>query len=218
MAWEEDFLNGIGAPITSENINFVNDWNAHEGNLAGASGLGINNPFNTTLAGFGGVSVNSAGVKSYPSLAEGIQATIQTLRSGAQYGYNTIIQALQSGNPWNFAGPLQGPLGTWGTGGGFVVNDAGKQITNPVSGGTGASGPAQPGSGGGTVTVSPCQDWSIAGATLPGTHIFCAVGLFFQQGGWGKILLTLLASGLIIGGGIIYVRGDMPKMPVPVPA
>lgn len=46
--WIGGILSGIGAPGSNNNVNKLNAWNYCEGNLPGASALGLNNPFNIT--------------------------------------------------------------------------------------------------------------------------------------------------------------------------
>jgi len=114
--WITAILTGLGAPNTANNQAKLNAWNACEGNLGGHSGLGINNPFNTTLNCCGALgSVNSAGVKSYPSLTAGISATLQTLQSGGHYA--AIVQNLKSdGSKSAFAAAVgSSPWGTSGS-------------------------------------------------------------------------------------------------------
>jgi hypothetical protein len=83
------------------------------------------------------------------------------------------------------------------------------------SAGAGVTSGAPPSS---APTASNCQDWQLPGGiTLAGTHIFCSVGNFFAAGGWGKLLLSIVGAGLIIGGSLVYFKGDLPKaVPVPV--
>src|SRR5215472_7921960 len=46
--WAGGILLGLGAPCSGNNMAKCLAWNACEGNLAGHSELGINNPFNIT--------------------------------------------------------------------------------------------------------------------------------------------------------------------------
>jgi hypothetical protein len=123
--WISGILQGLNAPVSNNNINKLNAWNACEGNLSGHSGLGINNPFNTTLDFGGGTSVNSAGVKSYPTLTIGIQATVQTLQSAR---YQAIVSNLQSdGDFGTFAAAVgASPWGTSGT----CIAGSGSQVVS----------------------------------------------------------------------------------------
>lgn len=112
--WQQSILAGIGAPQTANNIAKLTTQNQCEGNLAGQSGLPINNPLNTTLDFGGGVSINSAGVKAYPTLAVGIQATVETFNNTA--AYQALKQNLvDDGSGADYAALLTA-AGTWTSG------------------------------------------------------------------------------------------------------
>jgi len=94
-------------------------WNACEGNLAGHSGLGINNPFNTTLQCCNQAGVaNSAGVAIYPSITQGVQATLQTLQ-GTRYA--AIVKNLQNDGSFSAFASAVGSSG-WGTSGSCIAS------------------------------------------------------------------------------------------------
>lgn len=116
--WQAQILAGLGAPNTDNNQKKLTAWNACEGNLGGHSGLGINNPFNTTLNCCGTTgSVNSAGVKAYPTITAGVQATVQTLQSSFYIG---IVRNLMSdGSGANFAAAVG--TSPWGTSGSCIA-------------------------------------------------------------------------------------------------
>lgn len=102
----------LNIPMSQANIQFFEAWQKAEGGGAGADGDAHYNPFNTTESAPGATSINSAGVKSYTSLQEGVQATAKTLVNG---DYNKIIKALQSGN--SAMADAQAEAATpWGTG------------------------------------------------------------------------------------------------------
>lgn len=124
-SWQTNILTGLNAPTDQNSINKMTAWNACEGNDAGKSGLGINNPFNTTLDYGGGVSVNSAGVKSYPTLAIGIQATLQTLQASR---YSAVVQNLQKGGTNGAFANAVGSSG-WGTSGSCISNALNAGVT-----------------------------------------------------------------------------------------
>lgn len=109
-------LHGLGAPDTPANRASLAAWMARE--EPSADWAHWNNPFNTTLDAPGASSQNSVGVKAYPSLSAGLQATIDTLDSGA---YNAIILALRSGNGLigNSSPQVADELATW-SGGGYT--------------------------------------------------------------------------------------------------
>jgi hypothetical protein len=93
-AWAQSVLKDLGAPATSNNINSITTWMQFEG------GLNHNNPLNTTLDMKGSTTWNSEGVKTYPTLSEGTQATVETLtgNQSKSRGYDAIVNALKKGN------------------------------------------------------------------------------------------------------------------------
>lgn len=115
--WATGILQAISAPCSTNNINKMMAWNACEGNLQGHSGTGINNPFNTTLDCCGGSSVNSAGVKNYPTMTAGIQATVQTLGSPR---YQAVVSNLQQDGSFSAFAAAVGSSG-WGTSGSCIA-------------------------------------------------------------------------------------------------
>lgn len=102
----EKILEGLGAPVTPENMKFMLAWRQAEG-----SG-GKYNPFNTTQKMSGAVSINSHGVKSYQSIEDGITATIKTLKNGR---YNCIVNGLINDIGAENIAKCES-LKTWGTG------------------------------------------------------------------------------------------------------
>ena len=69
-----------------------------------------NNPWNTTQAAPGTTDFNQAGVKNYPSYAEGLQATVETLTNGR---YSSIIGAMAHGTDTEIAAAIH--ASPWGT-------------------------------------------------------------------------------------------------------
>ena len=108
--WISQLLHGLNAPATQANIRSIASWMAHEEPSTDWSHW--NNPLNTTLSVGGGVSMNGVGVKQYPSLQAGLEATIQTLLGS---NYDTIVGALQSGQ--GLCGQSFAALSTWSGGG-----------------------------------------------------------------------------------------------------
>ena len=94
------FLKAIGAPLNKTNISALEDWwSAEEGSDVLVPGHGgLNNPFEVTTSGAANVptegSINSAGVKSYSTPAQGVQAAIGYFE---QYGPG-VLQAFRSGS------------------------------------------------------------------------------------------------------------------------
>lgn len=128
-------LKDLGAPPTATNIAFMTAWANREGGTASW------NPWNTTLSMPGASDYNSVGVKNYTSMAQGMQATAQTLSSNL---YSDIVGALQAGTAnvktnykglhnWS-AGPAGAPnKGYWNLAG---IPTSGLPATSP-------SGPIQ---------------------------------------------------------------------------
>jgi hypothetical protein len=114
-AWIVALLASIAAPPTKANINSIAGWIQHESSWNSSppdGALYTHNPLNTTQPGFGAVgSVNSVGVKIYPTSVQGIAATVKALTNG---DYGDILAALRSGK--GLTGSYRG-LSTWSGGG-----------------------------------------------------------------------------------------------------
>lgn len=102
----EALLRKIGAPVTPENLKFLDAWQKAEGGSA-------DNPFNTTQDAPGATRFNSVGVKRYPSVEVGLDATVKTLTNGR---YGPILAALRQGNSAQEAARALA-ASPWGTGG-----------------------------------------------------------------------------------------------------
>jgi len=93
---DDDFykkiLEGLGAPITDENLKFLYGWRQAE------KGTAKNNPFNTTFSLTKDTNMsdyNSAKVKNYSKPEYGIEATVKTLQS-TKYDYSCIVNGLKN--------------------------------------------------------------------------------------------------------------------------
>lgn len=87
--WAVTFLKAAGAPVCANNLESLVAWQTAES--TGAAW----NPLATTLSAPGATRYNSAGVKNYPSLLDGVNATIATLRGGwTSQGYGWILYRL----------------------------------------------------------------------------------------------------------------------------
>lgn len=121
--WEKDVLTAIGAPITNENISFLDQWQNAEG------GSATFNPLNTTQPEPGASNYNAVGVKNFVSASQGTQATATTLTNGY---YPHIFAALKSGNPFaQISDAIRSELNTWGTGSAWL---SGSNTGNPNTG------------------------------------------------------------------------------------
>ena len=85
----KEILECVGAPITKDNMLFLYAWRQSEG------GEATNNPFNTTkkMEGATLYGKNAAGVKNYPTVQDGINATCETLKLGY---YTDIVDGLKN--------------------------------------------------------------------------------------------------------------------------
>lgn len=88
--WRYGVLAALGAPDTPANLDALGWWAQSEGTPSW-----WHNWLATTQPGYGGTDVNSAGVKAYPTLDDGIAATVATLSGSA---YSRVVQALRAGN------------------------------------------------------------------------------------------------------------------------
>lgn len=93
-AWASGFLDRLGAPRCDENLLVVVAWETSESTAAAF------NPLATTRAVEGATQMNSVGVRNYASLAEGLDASRDTLTAGADsYGYGAIVDNLRGCAP-----------------------------------------------------------------------------------------------------------------------
>ena len=99
-------LENLGAPISDENMKFMYAWRQAEGKG------GIYNPFNTTWNLPNSTTMNSAGVRNYASLEDGLVATIKTLKNGR---YDCIVNGLKNDIGASNIATCES-LKTWGTG------------------------------------------------------------------------------------------------------
>lgn len=116
--WAYGVLNGIGAPITQTNLQTLWNWSLKE---SGQNVMRWNNPLNTTQAAPGATSQNSVGVKAYPTVGIGTNATVQTLTNGR---YPAIVAALKGSVPtsqWSKSKAIVDQLGTWGSGSNWLT-------------------------------------------------------------------------------------------------
>lgn len=107
-------LQGIGAPVTDANLQFMQAWHqAEHGNSGDDNRF---NPFNTTQGASGAYDMNSVGVKGYTDPTQGVNATVQTLQNGY---YQGILDALQQGTD-PMAAAYAVANSPWGTGTGVI--------------------------------------------------------------------------------------------------
>lgn len=105
-------LAAIGTTPTDTNINLLVAWELCE-QKTGQEGnaWAWNNPLSTTEPSYGGTAANEAGVRQYPTQADGAAATAATLENGR---YPTILKALQTSDSSLFFSATD-EMATWGT-------------------------------------------------------------------------------------------------------
>lgn len=109
--WRTDVLRELGAPVTPNNLRFLNAWQQAEGTRA------RHNPLATTHGYPGAGDFNSVGVKNYPSYEAGVYATVRTLQNGR---YEPIVEGLRNGRVDPLELGQRVAASPWGTGGGVV--------------------------------------------------------------------------------------------------
>jgi len=88
-AWAVSLLRTLGAPVCGRNLVSLVAWQSAENTTASW------NPLATTLSAAGAQNFNGVGVKNYPSMLDGIDATVATLRDGwTTQGYGWIVYRL----------------------------------------------------------------------------------------------------------------------------
>lgn len=93
-SWQFQVLEAIGAAPSELTMNAMSWWAESEGMPASE-----NNWLATTIGGYGGYPVNSAGVMAYPSQGAGVAATAATLRLPA---YSGVVAAFRDGNSLSY--------------------------------------------------------------------------------------------------------------------
>lgn len=88
--WRYGLLAALHAPVTAVNLDALTWWADSEG-----TPTSWNNWLATTEAGYGGYTVNGAGVKAYPTLDDGVAATAATLAGGF---YTRVVAAFRAGD------------------------------------------------------------------------------------------------------------------------
>ena len=119
--WANGVLNGLGAPINQTNIDTLFAWSSAETDPYPL--MRWNNPLDTTQPeGAGNIDENSVGVKAYPTVEQGIAATVITLLNGH---YPLIVSHLRNSVPRQQWADCCTELGVWGTGCGWIGRDYG---------------------------------------------------------------------------------------------
>jgi hypothetical protein len=89
-SWADAFLQVMGAPRCHANVVVTIAWQAQEGTQANW------NPLATTHRMDGSTDFNSVGVQNYRTLAQGLEATKETIQNGwSTYGYGAVIRSMR---------------------------------------------------------------------------------------------------------------------------
>ena len=214
----QDVLSQIGAPTSQTNLAFLAAWQPFEG---GWTNNDANyNPLNTTQPYGASVPINSVGVQSYATYADGVAATAQTLQNG---NYPNLLSWLKSGGGNLVPQGVLPNIRTWGTGP-FADAIANGKVIGFLQSGAGVSGPTITDTNGGkpiseptggitntpgagvTCTPPPVPfglnpaDWLSRKSTgNPGPTIgyyACVIGLDIQRGLWVILGLIVVGFGL----------------------
>ena len=159
---------GLHAPRNASVLRALAAWEWCEKIHGGTGAWQWDNPLNTTEPGFGATgSANSAGVKIYPTQAEGVAAVVATMTNGF---YPDIVAALRAGNG---AGAVaqSGEIATWGTNPTCVRQDYAAMASPPaqylaVTGGSAGPGPNTPALAVSTASPASAGPWWLAAGGL----------------------------------------------------
>jgi hypothetical protein len=88
LGWASKVLEGIGAPVTENNLRAMVSW-MHAESSSNNNYQTWNNPLNTTRTAPGSIPKNGVGVQEYVNEDQGVQATIETLKLDF---YKSIIE------------------------------------------------------------------------------------------------------------------------------
>ena len=115
--WAALLLQQLSAPVCQSNLIALVAWQAAEFTQSEW------NPLATTYELPGATAFNSVGVRNYASLADGLEATVATLRGGADsYGYVEILNRLgQCADPRVTARAINASMWCHGCAGGTYV-------------------------------------------------------------------------------------------------
>jgi hypothetical protein len=121
--WASGVLGGIAAPVDAVNMDSLWAWSGAE---SGTDRMRWNNPLNTTQELRTTVDIdpdmNRVGVEAYPTVINGVAATVETLTNGR---YGIIVDHLRRSVPRAQWGDACAQLGTWGTGCAWITADYG---------------------------------------------------------------------------------------------
>ena len=123
-AWSEAILTALGDPLTSANIVSIGYWMQNEAGSPPSGIVGENNPINVSEPGHGGTQIQYEApgyyLMSYPTVADGVAATVAYLNSGS---YPQILADLKAGAGLSDPG-LAGEFQEYSGGGYSTVPDS----------------------------------------------------------------------------------------------
>jgi hypothetical protein len=185
-------LKGIGAPVTLNNLRTLVGWEKAEGGSASF------NPFNTTLPEPGASSYNSVGVRNYTSEAQGIAATVSTLRGSA---YSAVVADLRHGaNPATIAAAVG--ASPWGT------PDFAADIPGNIGRGTFPPGSSVTVTKGG---ITQAVEGAVSGPVSAAESVGSALGKLTDPSVWLSAGFVLLGLALLLMGTIRLFSGKVPN-------
>lgn len=130
-------LGTLNITPTPTNLNLLAAWSYCEKPHSGSASWQWNNPWNTTLGGYGETgTANNAGVGIYPSRSMGIDANAATLENGL---YPRLFQSLKTSNATMFF-QSSAEMALWGTSLACIQSIYG-QLESPPQGYLKASSP-----------------------------------------------------------------------------
>jgi len=202
-AYAKDVLGALNAPDTDPNVIGLLAWMKAEGGSAKF------NPMNTTQHAQGSTDYNSAGVQSYKTWDDGVNATVATLTNGR---YGAVVDAIRGDrgpqavaqavgrSPWGTNGQLMGEVAAgWGNGKGAGVIQA-----------IGYGGSAVAGAGGGDLGsgIVDAGKSALGFVTAPiswGEALAKFLGKLLDRQTWIRALEIL--GGLALGIGGLFLLG-----------
>ena len=154
--WAAAFLKRIGAPTTTQNVEFVEKWMA----LESGGGGGLWNPLNSVLPAPHSTPYNSVGVQNYPTFVSGMNATVATF---TQSQWSGVVTGLRSNDQFATENAINAEYATWGGGPLNIINSG----LPPQQAGKGGGSSSSPGGGGSSaehcIIRLPAQSTGILG-------------------------------------------------------
>lgn len=204
--WETDFLNGLGAPLTSPNYQALTLWASSEGTTGSNNPLAISghHPGSTHCIAQCG---SSSEIMAYDTMANGVAANVAFLQGSYYVG---VVSAFQKNAGLNaiWAAVNQSPWCTGCQGGKYPI-----AIYNAIPNPTGAVGQALAGVQAGVDAVGGAAG-TVAGAVvnaIPGVSTVSSVGGLIKDvtspDFWKRIGMGAFGVGLFVVGMVVFFEG-----------